>query len=399
MDKIGAPEKLFARAKKYIPGGVNSPARSFRAVGGCPVFIRQGRGSKICGEGGRAFIDYCLCWGALILGHAHPEVVAAAVRAIRKGSGFGTATKLEIEFARAVIEAVPSIEQLRLTSSGTEAVMGALKLACAYTGRQRILSFSGAYHGWQDYPAITAPYNNLEEAERLVRENKKDVAAIIVEPVAANSGVIPPEDGFLQGLRGIADRYGAILIFDEVITGFRLGLSGAQGLFKVRPDLTTLGKIIGGGFSIGAFGGKKEIMRLLAPQGRVHQAGTLSGNPVAVTAGLVTLKILKEDNPYQAIEENTGYLCRQIERAAEEFNIPLRINRAGSIFSIFFSRQRQGAALFRQFFHGLLKRGVYFSPSPFEANFLSAAHNAQDFKKTLAAVREAFAEIKRKERR
>ncbi|MFH0935629.1 MAG: aminotransferase class III-fold pyridoxal phosphate-dependent enzyme, partial [Candidatus Omnitrophota bacterium] len=262
--------------------------------------------------------------------------------------------------------------------------------------------------GWQDYPAIIAPYNDLVRTNKLIEENKKDIAAIIVEPVSANSGVILPEDGFLRGLRDIADRYGFILIFDEVITGFRLGFGGAQGLFKVRPDLTTLGKIIGAGFPMGAFGGPREIMQLLAPEGEVYQAGTLSGSPVAVTAGLATLKILKNDNPYEALGKNTGWLCRQIEKAAKEFDIAIRINRAGSIFSIFFSgqevndyqsTQRQDTAFFRKFFHGLLKRGTYFSPSPFEANFLSAAHNAQDFKKTLAAVRETFMEIKRKERR
>lgn len=407
MDKIALSKKLFDRAKKYIPGGVNSPARSFKAVGGYPVFIKKGRGSKIYGECGGEFIDYCLSWGALILGHAHPEVVEAAVKAIKKGSSFGTATKLETEFAKTITEAVPSIEQLRLTSSGTEAVMGAVKLAFAYTGRKRILKFGGSYHGWQDYPEIIAPYNDLARTEKLIEENNFDIAAIIAEPVAANSGVILPEDGFLRGLRDIADKHGIILIFDEVITGFRLGFGGAQGLFKVKPDLTTLGKIIGAGFPIGAFGGKREIMRLLAPEGEVYQAGTLSGNPVAVTAGLAALKILKEDKPYEALEKNTSWLCRQIEESAEEFDIAIRINRIGSIYSIFFSGQRvfdyesaqkQDTAFFKKFFHGLLKRGVYFSPSPFEANFISTAHKAQDFTKTLGAVKETFAEIKRKER-
>ena len=412
---------LFKEAKRYIPGGVNSPVRSFRAVGGYPVFVKEACGSKIYGECGREFIDYCLSWGALILGHAHSGVTQRLGEAIKKGTSFGTATKLETELARLIVEAVPSIEQVRLTNSGTEAVMSAIRLARAYTEKNKIIKFEGSYHGHADYLLVKAgsgqatlgmsdslgvpkdftkhtivlPFNDIKRVEEITKKYQKDLAAIIVEPVAGNMGVVLSRPGFLPDLRRIADKYNMVLIFDEVITGFRLSYDGAQGYFKIKPDLTCLGKIIGGGLPIGAFGGKKEIMELLAPEGGVYQAGTLSGNPIAVTAGITTLKILKENNPYGVLEKKTLRLCEGIRLKAEKCKIRLKINYIGSMFSIFFAEEevidyrtakRQNIDLFKKFFHGLLKKGVYFSPSGFEANFLSLAHSDEDIEKTLKAI-------------
>lgn len=419
--------KLFCEAKKYIPGGVNSPVRSFRAVGGYPVFVKKAKGSKIYGECGREFIDYCLSWGALILGHTHPEVVEALGDAIKKGTSFGTATRLETELAKLIVEAVPSIEQVRLTNSGTEAVMGAIRLARAYTKKERIIKFEGSYHGHADYLLVKAgsgmatfrstfnvqrstssgvpkeftkhtiviPYNDIKRVDEVAKKYQKDLAAIIVEPVAANCGVILPEPGFLEGLRKIADKYNIVLIFDEVITGFRLAYGGAQSYFNIKPDLTCLGKIIGGGLPVGAFGGKREIMQLLAPEGDVYQAGTLSGNPIAVTAGIVTLNILKENNPYKTLGKKAKELCEAIRTKAKIYKIKLKINYIGSMFSIFFTDKEvtnytevclQNLRLFKRFFHGLLKEGVYFSPSGFETDFLSTAHTKEDLEKTLRAA-------------
>lgn len=403
---------LFREAKIYIPGGVNSPVRSFKAVGGYPVFVKRASGSKIYSETGGRFIDYCLSWGAMILGHAHPEVVRALGRAIRNGTSFGTATKLETDLAKLIVEAMSSIEQVRLTSSGTEAVMSAIRLARAYTRKTDIIKFEGAYHGHADYllaragsgastlgmpdslgvpedfarHTIVLPYNDLSRVGGAVRRNQKTLAAIIVEPVQANCGVVLPRGDFLHGLRRLADKYGALLIFDEVITGFRLSYNGAQGMFKVTPDMTCLGKIIGGGLPVGAFGGRREIMKLLAPEGGVYQAGTLSGNPIAVTAGITTLKILKEKNPYEILAKRTEGLCADIRKKALDHNVDLRITHIGSIFSIFFSDPR----LFKKFFHGLLKRGVYLSPSGFETNFLSTAHMGRDISHTIDAIEKSL---------
>lgn len=414
-------KQLFSDAKRYIPGGVNSPVRSFRAVGGYPVFVNRACGSKLYGECGRGFIDYCLSWGALILGHAHPALTQNLWQAIRNGTSFGTATKLETELAKLIAEAIPSIKQVRLTNSGTEAVMGAIRLARAYTNRNKIIKFEGSYHGHADYLLVKAgsgvatlgipdslgvpkdftkhtivlPYNNIKRVEEIVKKHQKDLAAIIVEPVGANCGVVLPMSEFLQGLRRIADKYNVVLIFDEVITGFRLSYGGAQGYFNIKPDLTCLGKIIGGGLPIGAFGGKKEIMQLLAPLGGVYQAGTLSGNPIAVTAGIATLKVLKETSPYEALEEKTEELCEGIKLIAKRYNIKLKANYISSMFSIFFtdeevidsrSAKTQDIDLFKRFFHGLLKGGVYFSPSGFEADFLSTVHSIEDIEKTLKVV-------------
>ncbi len=423
-------KQLFSEAKRYIPGGVNSPVRSFKAVGGYPVFVKEARGSKIYGECGREFIDYCLSWGALILGHAHSGVTQRLEKAIRKGTSFGTATKLEIELAKFIVKAIPSVEQVRLTNSGTEAVMSAVRLARAYTNKSKIIKFEGSYHGHADYLLVKAgsgqatlgmsdslgvpkdftkhtmvlPFNNIKRVEEIVKKYQKNIAAIIVEPVAGNMGVVLPKPGFLQDLRKIVDKYNIVLIFDEVITGFRLSYGGAQEFFKVKPDLTCLGKIIGGGLPIGAFGGRKEIMELLAPEGGVYQAGTLSGNPIAVTAGIATLKILKENNPYGVLQKKTRRLCEGIRLKAERCKIKLKINYIGSMFSIFFATEEaidyrtvktQDMDLFRRFYHYLLKEGVYFSPSGFEANFLSLAHSDKDLDKTLKVISEIFKKIGR----
>lgn len=396
--------KLFSEAKRYIPGGVNSPARSFKAVGGVPVFIRRAKGPYLYGEDGRRYIDYCLSWGALILGHAQKEVVSGIKQAAEDGSSFGAATKLETELAKLIVEAAPSIEQARLTNSGTEAVMAAARLARAYTGRDKIIKFSGSYHGHSDYllsqrsgvPAdftrhtLVLPYNNIAEVKKAADKYKGKLAAIIVEPVEANCGVILPAQGFLRGLRRVADRYNLVLIFDEVITGFRLSYAGAQGYFGVMPDLTCLGKIVGGGLPVGAFGGRRKIMKLLAPEGVVYQAGTLSGNPVAVTAGITTLRHLKRYNPYRQLADKAEALCAGIEDIAGRYNVKLKVNHIGSMFSIFFAN----AGLFRRFFHGLLKEGIYFSPSMFEADFLSTAHSPKDIEKTLDAANKILKNLK-----
>jgi len=394
---------LFNSAKKYIPGGVNSPVRSFKAVGGEPVFIKSGRGSKIYSEDNRVFIDYCLSWGPLILGHAYPKIIEELNKAVKNGTSFGAVTRLETEFAKLIVDAIPSIEQVRLTNSGTEAVMGAIRLARAYAKKDKIVRFQNSYHGHADYflncegvplsfkkHTLTAPYNDIKNVKELVDRHKRDIAAIIVEPVAGNAGVILPEKGFLQGLRKLSDRFGIVLIFDEVITGFRISYGGAQGFFNVQPDLTCLGKIIGGGLPAGAFGGKREIMKLLAPIGSVYQAGTFSGNPLTVTAGIVTLKALKKLNPYKELEKKTNRLCDGIILRAQNHGVRLKVNNIASMFSVSF----EDTELFKRFFHGLLKRKIYFSPSMFETNFLSIAHTDDDIYDTLAAVNESFKNLR-----
>lgn len=420
--------KLFRQAKKFIPGGVNSPVRSFKAVGGYPVFVNRGKGSKIYGECGQEFIDCCLCWGALILGHAYPDVIKNLEQAVRKGTSFGTVTKLETELAKLIVQAVSSIEQVRLTNSGTEAVMSAIRLARGYTKRNKIIKFEGSYHGHADcllvqvgsgmatFPRATSlgvpkdftkhtivlPFNDIKKVEEAVRKYQKDLAAIIVEPIMANCGVILPRADFLLGLRKIASKYNIVLIFDEVITGFRISYGGAQEYFRVKPDLTCLGKIIGGGLPVGAFGGKKEIMQLLAPEGGVYQAGTLSGNPIAVTAGIITLRALKEKKSYECLETKTKKLCTGIRLTAKKYGINLKVNHIASLFSIFFidkevinyqAAKAQNTDLFKRFFHSLLKKGVYLSPSGFEANFLSTAHTEGDIEKILRIVNRTLKNI------
>lgn len=391
---------LFNQAKKYMPGGVNSPVRSFKAVGGCPIFINKANGSRIYSEDGKEFIDYCQSFGALILGHARLEVIKELKEALNRGTTFAACTKLETELAKTIIKAMPSIEKIRLTNCGTEAVMGAIRLARAFTRKFKIIKFKEAYHGHADYlldcPGVaddfkkytlTAPYNNLNWVHQLYRKHKKDIAAIIVEPVAANKGIILPNDTFLRGLRKITDEYNSVLIFDEVITGFRLGLAGAQERFGIKPDLTCLGKIIGGGLPAGAFGGRKEIMKFLAPEGNVYQAGTFSGNPLTVSAGLAALRILSETNPYKKLEESTQNLCKGIEQAAKKYRLKIKINFIGSMFSI-------DTELFNRLYRGLLKEGIYLSPSRLETNFISTAHTDKDLEITLKAIDKVFRTLK-----
>jgi glutamate-1-semialdehyde 2,1-aminomutase len=356
--------KLFEEAKKYMPGGVNSPVRSFSAVGGNPIFIKEGHGAKVNDIKGKEYIDYVGSWGALILGHAHPKVISEVKKGIDKGTSFGACTQLEAELAKEICTAFPSIEQVRLTSSGTEEVMGGLKLAKAYTKRTKIIKFRECYHGWSEQSYLEASFNDLESVRNLI---SPEVAAIMVEPVVGNQGVILPKDGFLEGLRGLCDKYDIILIFDEVITGFRIAYGGAQELYSVKPDLTCLGKIIGGGFPIGAFGGRREIMKVLAPEGPVYQAGTLSGNPVATAAGLATLQILKDKEIFRSLEEKTRVLCEGLK---------IGVSRTGSMFSFHLDD-------YPKFFWEMIEKGIYFAPSASEANFVSAAHSDQDIEETI----------------
>ena len=401
--------KLFSEAKKYIPGGVNSPVRSFYAVGGVPVFIKKAKGSKIYDTLGKEYIDYCMSWGTLILGHAYNEVVDSVKKAVENGTSYGAPTELEIQLAKEICEAFPSIEMVRLVNSGTEACMSATRLARGYTGKNKIIKFDGCYHGHADYLLVKAgsgaktfgvqsslgvpkdfikhtivvPYNDIDAVEKVVKKYHKDIACIIVEPVAANMGVVLPKENFLKFLREICDYYKIVLIFDEVITGFRLAYGGAQELFGIKADLTCLGKILGGGFPIGAFGGKKEIMEYLSPIGKVYQAGTLSGNPVAVTAGLTTLKILSTKDIYYILEKKTKILCEGIEKSIKKSGIKATISQIGSMFTIFFETPRHYA----RFFHELLKQGIYFPPSQYEACFLSLSHSEEDIEKTVNAFR------------
>lgn len=411
-------QKLFRQAKKYIPGGVNSPVRSFKSVGGNPVFISKARGPYLYGEDGKRYIDYCLSWGALILGHADLEVIKKLKEVINKGTSFGAVTKLETELAKLIVEAVPSIKQVRLVNSGTEAVMSAIRLARAHTGKNKIIKFEGSYHGHADYllakagsglatlgipnsrgvpsdftkHTITLDFNNVKAVQKTAKKYSKDLAVIIVEPVAANCGLILPQEGFLEALRKIADKHNIVLIFDEVITGFRVCYQGAQGFLGVKPDLTCLGKIIGGGLPVGAFGGKKEIMKLLAPLGGVYQAGTLSGNPLAVTAGIATLKKLNNRKIYENLEKKTKELCEAIKVISRKNKVNLEINYIGSMFSVFFTKEKvinyktaqaQDLTAFKKLFQGLLSEGIYLSPSGFETNFLSIAHTKEIIEKTL----------------
>lgn len=424
--KIGRDHAiLFEEACHYLVGGVNSPVRSFRSVGGDPVFVKRASGGKIFAEDGRQLIDYCMSWGALILGHAYPEVIAAIGKAAQKGTSYGMPTCLETELAKLITSAIPSMEQIRLTSSGTEAVMGAVRVARAYTGRDKIVKFEGCYHGSADYLLVKAgsgaatlgipdslgvpadfskhtlvvPYNDLVEIQAVFQKYGREIAAIVVEPVAGNMGVVLPEPGFLEGLRKICDEYGALLICDEVMTGFRIRYGGVQDHLGVCPDLTCLGKIIGGGMPLGAFGGRREIMKILAPLGGAYQAGTLSGNPVAVTAGIATIKCLSRLRPYPKLSAMTKKLCDGIQKAAQGEGFRVQINRIGSMFTVFFAGGKvtdlktaslQDSAAFRKFYHALLEAGVYFAPSPYEANFISTAHSKEDIKQTMRAVKIAF---------
>ncbi len=423
-------DKLWQRAQVFLPGGVNSPVRAWRSVGGTPLFIEKAKGAKIYDVDGHEYIDYVCSWGPLIVGHAHPEVVEAIKTTAEKGTSFGAPTALEVELAELVVQGFPSIEKVRMVNSGTEATMSAVRLARAYTGRDKVVKFDGCYHGHADsflvkagsglatlgipaspgVPAdltkhtISLPYNDLKAVEETFASIGNEIACVIVEPVAGNMGVVLPEEGFLEGLRKITKQYNSLLIFDEVITGFRVSLGGAQAYYGIEPDLTCLGKIIGGGLPVGAYGGKKEIMTCIAPEGQVYQAGTLSGNPLAMAAGVATIRILQRPGVYEALEEKTKKLTAGIKQAAEEAGINLQINQIGSMFSLFFEPEvpvkdyasvlKTNADMFVKYFYGMLKRGIYLAPSAYEASFVSLAHSDEDIEKTIESARETFKEIK-----
>jgi glutamate-1-semialdehyde 2,1-aminomutase len=417
---------LYHEALKYIPGGVNSPVRAFKAVGMNPVFIKYGDGSKIFDEDGNAYIDYVGSWGPLILGHRHPIVIEALERCLKEiGTSFGAPTELETILASMVVEAVPSVEMLRLVNSGTEAAMSALRLARGYTGRNKIVKFEGCYHGHADFLLIkagsgaltlgvpTSPgvpeetasntivsdFNNIEKLKEIFAACGEEIAAVIVEPVAGNMGVIPPAPGFLEGLRSITNQYGSILIFDEVMTGFRVAYGGAQKLYGVTPDLTCLGKVIGGGLPVGAYGGKREIMECVAPAGPVYQAGTLSGNPLAVTAGIATLQILKQPGIYDELNKKSSSLANGLRESAVRKGVELNVNRVGSMLSAFFTGKEvtdyaaassSNTERFSLFFKSMLEKGIYIAPSQFEAVFVSTAHSENDIEQTLESAEQAL---------
>ncbi len=421
-------KELFARAQKRIPGGVNSPVRAFRSVGGVPRFIRSGKGSRVTDADGNTYIDYLGSWGPLILGHAPAPVVGALRRQIGLGTSYGAPTENEVVLAEMIAAAVPSIEMVRLVNSGTEATMSAIRLARAFTGRNKIIKFDGCYHGHVDSllvkagsgvatlglpdslgvqpqdcsSTISIPYNDIDTLHNVLDLNRSEVAAVIIEPVAGNMGTVLPARGFLQRLRKLTREHGALLIFDEVITGFRLLYGGAQALLKVKPDLTCLGKVIGGGLPVGAYGGHRSIMKWVAPEGPVYQAGTLSGNPLAVSAGIAALETLKAEGAYSKLAALTASLVVGLKQAAGEAGVPVRINSIGSMFTIFFTETEVGdfqtaktsdTERYARFFHALLKRGVYFPPSQFETCFLSLAHTKSDIKATIELAREAFREV------
>ncbi|MFN2417010.1 MAG: glutamate-1-semialdehyde 2,1-aminomutase [Pyrinomonadaceae bacterium] len=422
-------EELFARAVELMPGGVNSPVRAFRGVGGTPRFIAEARGATMTDVEGRTYIDYVGSWGPMILGHAAPEVIDALHEALGRGTSYGAPTELEIEMAEEIIDAVPSVEMVRMVNSGTEATMSALRLARGATGRDRVVKFEGCYHGHGDSllvkagsgvatlglpdspgvtasvaeNTITAPFNDVEALERVFDEHGRDVAAVIVEPVVGNMGCVPPREGYLQALRDVTRRHGALLILDEVMTGFRLARGGAQELYDVTPDLTTLGKIIGGGLPVGAYGGRRDLMERVAPAGPVYQAGTLSGNPLAMTAGLATLRRLRDPAVYERLERAGARLAAGLAGAARDAGLETVTNRVGSMWTSFFTADpvtdwttasRAGRDTYARFFHAMLDEGVYLAPSQFEASFISLAHTDALLDRTIEAARSSFASMK-----
>jgi glutamate-1-semialdehyde 2,1-aminomutase len=422
-------EELFQRAEKRIPGGVNSPVRAFRSVGRNPLFVARARGSKLWDVDGNEFIDYVGSWGPMILGHGHETVVEAVQKAAVDGTSFGAATAREVELAELISAIMPSIEMVRMVNSGTEATMSAIRLARAFTGRDKIVKFEGCYHGHADSflikagsgamtlgipdspgvtratgnDTLTAQFNDLNSVHQLVNAHPGQIACVIVEPVVGNMGCVPPAAGFLEGLRSLCTKNGIVLIFDEVMTGLRVALGGAQQLHNITPDLTTLGKIIGGGLPVGAYGGRKEIMKMIAPWGPVYQAGTLSGNPLAMAAGLATLRILFETpSLYARLEEMSSDLEKGLQRIIDRGKLPLTQNRVGSMFTLFFTSapvvdyvtaKTSDTSLFSRYFSGMLERGIYLAPSQFEAAFLSVSHSKQDIDRTIAAAEESIAEI------
>jgi glutamate-1-semialdehyde 2,1-aminomutase len=419
---------LFAKAQALIPGGVNSPVRAFKSVGGEPFFSVRAEGACLFDADGKRYIDYIGSWGPMILGHAHPEVIDAVLRVARDGLSFGTPNPLEVTMAETLVDLVPALEMVRMVNSGTEATMSAIRLARGHTGRNRIVKFEGCYHGHGDaflvkagsgmltlgvptspgVPSaladltLTLPFNDFEAAEKLFSEFGHDIAGLILEPVSGNANLILPTAGYLQHLRALCTRHGALLIFDEVMTGFRVAPAGAQQLYDIAPDLSTFGKIIGGGMPVGAYGGRRDIMQKISPSGPIYQAGTLSGNPVAMAAGLATLGLLRAPDFYANLERSTVRLCEGLEAAASAANVAFTTNRVCGMFGLFFTQQRvenyaqamqSDSARFNRFFHGMLERGVYFAPSAFEAGFVSAAHDDSVIDTTIAAAREVFASL------
>ena len=426
---MNTSEQLFERARQHIPGGVNSPVRAFKAVGGTPVFIERSEGAYVFDSQGKRYIDYVLSWGPMIMGHNHPAVREAVVQQSEKGLSFGAPTELEIELAERICSIMPNMDMVRMVNSGTEATMSAIRLARGYTGRDTIVKFEGCYHGHSDsllvkagsgaltlgvpsspgVPAaladhtMTLTYNDSEAVRRAFAEHGADIACVIVEPVVGNMNCIPPVPGFLETLREQCSNSGAVLILDEVMTGFRLGLQGAQGYYGIEADLTTLGKVIGGGMPVGAFGGKREIMEQIAPLGPVYQAGTLSGNPIAMAAGLATLDIISQPGFYEPVFQRTHQLCEGLRDAARGAGIPFTTNHVGTMFGGFFtdaeSVENYGQVMacdndaFNRFFHLMLEHGVYLAPASYEAGFMSSAHGDGDIAQTIAAARTAFASL------
>jgi len=423
--KLDKSIALFQEAQNLLPGGVDSPVRAFRAVGGQPLFIERGEGPYLYDVDGNRYIDYVLSWGPLITGHAHPNVVKAVQEAAVKGTSYGAPSSMEIDLAKSVMDFMPNIEMIRFVNSGTEATMSALRLARAYTKRDKIIKFDGCYHGHADLllvqagsgvatlglpdspgvPANTvkdtlvADFNNLESVEALFKKYPEQIAAIIVEPVAGNMGVVPPQPGFLEGLRSITEREGAVLIFDEVMTGFRVHKGGAQTLYNIKPDLTTLGKVIGGGLPVGAYGGKKDIMQLVAPAGPMYQAGTLAGNPLAMSAGIAALDLIRGDEVWKKLDQTAAKLEAGISAAAESAGVPIQQTRVGTMFTTFFSETKPvdwntvkvaDKAKFGKFFQKMLENGVCLAPSQFEAGFVSIMHDDAVINATIEAVTEAF---------
>lgn len=426
--KRNRSEELFKQACGLMPGGVNSPVRAFKSVGGNPLFVKKASGSRVWDVDGNEYIDYVASWGPLIFGHAHPQIVEAIQRQAELGTSYGAPTELEIELAERVISSVPSIEVVRMVNSGTEAVMSAIRLARGVTGRDKIVKFEGCYHGHgdsmlvkagsglvslgiPDCPGIvedlakktlTLPFNDIEKVKELFAVEGNNIASLIVEPVGGNMGVVPPQPGFLKALREITSEAGAILIFDEVITGFRVALGGAQSVYGVQPDLTCLGKIIGGGLPVGAYGGSKQLMDNIAPTGSIYQAGTLSGNPLAMTAGNEMLKLLSEPSVYDELERKSEKLCSGYKNNAEKLGIKARFTRVGSMFAMFFTDQdiidfesvkSSDTGFFSVYFTALLEEGVYIAPSQFEAGFMSAAHTDEDIERTIEANYKALQKV------